>query len=115
MPKITLGERLQGLIKESGLEQQQIAQALGIKRSTFNGYVNNTREPRLETLKAIAAYFKVTVDYLIGHSDEKSPNYAHLPDDLNSFVRDPENVMYIELAREIKSKTQDKQKRGRNG
>jgi transcriptional regulator with XRE-family HTH domain len=101
----TLGERLHELIKESGLEQQQIAEHLNIKRSTFNGYVNDSREPKLETLKIIADYFGVTADYLIGHSDERSNVFYSLPEELNLFVNDPENATYIEMAKKIKERT----------
>ncbi len=106
MSNITLGERLHQLIKEKGMEQRAVATILGIKITTFNGYANDTREPKIETLKSIADFFGVTVDYLIGHSDEKNPNLNHLSQELNSFVRDPENVRYVELARDIKIKTQ---------
>jgi transcriptional regulator with XRE-family HTH domain len=102
MSEITLGKRLYELIKNSGLEQQQIAETLGIKKTTFNGYVKDARQPKIETLKIIADYFDVSVDYLTGHSDAKKSNYIHLPDSLISFVMDPENVPYIELAREMK-------------
>lgn len=101
----TLGMRLHELIKESGLEQQEIAQILNIKRSTFNGYVNDTREPKLDTLKIIASYFGVTADYLIGHSNERVNVFYSLPEDLNLFVNDPENAIYIEMAKDIKART----------
>lgn len=105
MTPITIGERLQELIRESGLEQQQIAALLNIKRSTFNGYVTNVREPKIDMLKHIAKYFKITVDYLIGNSAERYPDLSHLSGEQNSFVRNPENVVYLELAMDIKAKT----------
>ncbi|MDP4180125.1 MAG: helix-turn-helix transcriptional regulator [Bacillota bacterium] len=108
MNRISLGERLHELIKEKGLEQREIATMLGIKKSTFNGYANNTREPNINTLKIIANFFNVTVDYLIGFSDERNPNLDHLSAELNSFARNPENVRFIELANDIKIKTQKK-------
>jgi transcriptional regulator with XRE-family HTH domain len=73
MSNITLGERLHQLIKEKGMEQRAVATILGIKITTFNGYANDTREPKIETLKS-CRFLWVTVDYLIGHSDEKNPN-----------------------------------------
>lgn len=105
MDSITLGERLRDLIKERGLDHKEVAKILEIKRTTFSGYVRNFREPNIKTLKALANYFNVTVDYLIGNSNERNPNYDHLTEELNIFVRNPENVMYIEVAKDIKTKT----------
>ncbi len=105
MAKITLGERISQLIRDSGLEQKQVAETLGIKKTTFNGYVKNTREPKLETLILIADYFNVSVDYLTGHTSTKKVGYSHLPENLNSFVMDPENMPYLEAAKELKAKS----------
>lgn len=105
MSEITIGERLQELIKESGLEQQEVAALLGMNRSTFNGYVNNVREPKIDTLKYMAKYFKVSVDYLIGNSTERYSDLKHLSKELNAFVKNPENAAYIELAMDIKART----------
>lgn len=106
MTKITLGERLSQLIRDSGLEQKQVAETLGIKKTTFNGYVKNTREPKLETLMLIADYFNVSVDYLTGHTDIRKAEFGHLPENLNSFVLDPENIPYLEAAKEMKAKSE---------
>ena len=54
------------LIKERRVTQKQIADALGIPASTFNGYVQGYSEPSLETLIKLADFFKVSADYLLG-------------------------------------------------
>jgi transcriptional regulator with XRE-family HTH domain len=102
----TLGERLKSLVKEKGMEQQEVAAVLGIKPPTFSGYVINKREPPFEKLKQFADFFSVSIDFLLGHSEIKDPYLRHLPGDLDAFVRDPANVVYLELAREIKAKTE---------
>lgn len=109
-----LGERLRLLIKEKGLEQQQVASALGLKTSTFNGYVGNKREPPIEYLIKFAAFFGVSIDYLTGYSDIRDPYLSHLSEELNAFVRDPENRIYIELAKDIKARTDSKVVNGTN-
>jgi len=106
IPKTTLGERLKILIKEKGLEQQEVASILGIKPPTFSGYVINKREPPFDKLRQFADFFGVSIDYLLGYSDIKDPYLRHLPRDLETFVRDPANVVYLELARDIKAKTE---------
>ncbi len=101
----TVGERLKQLVKEKGLEQQEVAAQLNIKSPTFNGYVGNKREPSITKLKQLAHYFNVSVDYLIGHNDIRNPYLSHLSEEINAFIHNPENQTYIELAKEIKEKT----------
>ena len=61
-----LGVRLQELRKGKGLSQDALAVELHIERSTLAGYETGRREPSLRTLCAIANYFNVSVDYLLG-------------------------------------------------
>lgn len=106
--KATLGERIKSLVRDMGLEQQQVALALGLKTSTFNGYVRDKREPPIEYLVRFAAFFGVSIDYLIGCSEIRNPYMRHLSKELNEFVCDPVNKVYIELAKDIKEKTEAK-------
>jgi transcriptional regulator with XRE-family HTH domain len=66
-----IGDRLRYLIHERGLEQKQFAELLGLKVSTLNGYVTNYRNPDTEMHKRLADFFGVSVDYLIGRTDER--------------------------------------------
>lgn len=52
--------------------QQELADRLGISKSTVSMYENGNREPDLETLEQIADLFNVDMDYLIGR--KKIPN-----------------------------------------
>lgn len=71
MPKFS--ERLKSLRKEFNLSQQELANQLGcISKSSVNMYERGEREPGLETLEAIADYFNVDMDYLLGKSN--TPN-----------------------------------------
>lgn len=101
----TLGERLRILIKESGLKQQDAARILNIKTPTFNGYVRDKREPGIDTLKKLADFFNVSIDYLTGYSNIRSPYLPHLDSKLREFVFSPENKAFIEIARDIWNKT----------
>ncbi len=109
-----IGERLIYLLEVNSMRQKEAADRLDIKIPTFNGYVNNIREPNIETLIRIADFFNVTVDFLIGHdtlNDNENidiipvnPQIEHLDEGLNSFVNDLSNKIFIEIAREIKHK-----------
>lgn len=67
----TIGERLRYLITERGMEQKQFAELFGLKVSTLNGYVTNYRAPDIDMQKRFADFFGVTVDFLIGRTDER--------------------------------------------
>lgn len=62
--------RLRELRKKNGLSQDDLAKALGTSRSTIGNYEQGLREPQdHETLEAIADFFNVDIDYLIGRKD----------------------------------------------
>lgn len=64
------GDILRNLINDRGITQKQLAADLNIAPSTLGNYIQDSREPDFQTLKDIARYFNVTVDYLI---DNRSP------------------------------------------
>jgi transcriptional regulator with XRE-family HTH domain len=68
-----LAKRLVELRNEKKLSQTELAKKLGIARTTLSGYELETREPDLKTIQKIASLFDVSVDYLIGITDEKKP------------------------------------------
>ncbi|MHB8065031.1 MAG: helix-turn-helix domain-containing protein [Ruminiclostridium sp.] len=103
--QITVGERLKQLVRERGIEQQEAAAQLNLKSPTFNGYVGNKREPSISKLKQLACYFNVSVDYLIGYSEIRNPYLSHLSEEINDFIQNPENVDFVELAKDIKERT----------
>ena len=66
---MNFGERLKQLIEENNLTQRQLSRELNIAPTTLSGYANGYREPDFFTLTKFADYFNVSVDYLIGYSD----------------------------------------------
>ncbi len=73
---------LQLIRKERRLSQQQLADKLGVSRSTVAMWETGNSEPDLETLWKISEYFNVTTDYLLGLTDtpEKQIDEDSLPD-----------------------------------
>lgn len=68
-----LGDRLRQLRNSRGLTQREVAEKLDIGVSTLGMYEGGRREPDLETLKRLARFYGVTMDYLTGNDTELSP------------------------------------------
>lgn len=65
--------KLKELRTENGKLQREIAEYLGIDRTTYGKYETGASEPDFETLSRIADLYKVSVDYLLGRTEEKNP------------------------------------------
>ena len=63
-------ERLISLREESGITQQMLAFDLGISRTTYAHYEQGSHEPPIENLVKLSKIYDVTVDYLLGLTDE---------------------------------------------
>jgi transcriptional regulator with XRE-family HTH domain len=64
-------ERLKRLRMEKGITQKELADRLHISRSTIAGYESLGKEPDGEKLCALADFFGVSVDYLLGVTDSR--------------------------------------------
>lgn len=53
--------------------QKEVAELLGIAQSTYAEYENGKITPPLKRLCALACYFNVSLDYLLGLSKNKEP------------------------------------------
>ena len=64
-------DRLENLCNENGITINKLATLSGITQSTIDSIIKGkSNNPRIETLVKIADYFCVSVDYLIGRSDD---------------------------------------------
>ena len=69
---MAFGDILRVLLSEKGITQKDLASVLNIVPSTLENYIQNSREPDFETLKQIADYFSVSIDYLLEHPSGKA-------------------------------------------
>ena len=58
-------EKLQELRKNQGLTQEELAQAIFVSRTAVSKWESGRGYPNIDSLKALADYFSVTVDELI--------------------------------------------------
>lgn len=67
-------EHLIQIRKSKKLRQQDVADRIGVQRSTYGKYETGDSEPDLKMLKKLAEFFGTTVEYLIGNTDDPSPS-----------------------------------------
>ena len=65
--------RLKQLRVEKGLLQSDIAKVLGVSDRAVGFYESGKRDMGTETLAILSDFFEVTIDYLLGKSEERNP------------------------------------------
>ena len=66
--------RLKGLRKQRGLSQLKVAMDLNMAQNTISRYENEVREADYKTLILFADYFDVSIDYLLGRTENPKLN-----------------------------------------
>jgi len=72
--KIEFGRKLRQLRKQRGLSAEELGKKIGAAKTTIFGYEQGYRIPDMITIRKIAEYFGVTVDYLVG-VDQEPPSH----------------------------------------
>ena len=62
-------QRMKLLRKEKKLKQQELADQFSVKLRTYQGYEYGESYPEVAKLIAIADFFDVSLDYLVGAAD----------------------------------------------
>ena len=68
---ILFGTRLKSLRESRSLTQNDLATYLHIARTTITAYENDTNQPDFDTLINISNIFNVSLDYLLGRTNQK--------------------------------------------
>lgn len=73
-----LSKRLKELREGRRVYQRELAEILGLSFRGYQNYEIGQSEPKLVTLIAIANYYNVSIDYLVGRTDNPDfhPNGA---------------------------------------
>ncbi len=69
-----IGERLLDLRKDADLTQEQLGTLLQINKHSISSYEREKSEPPDAIKIEIAKYFGVSIDYLLGLTDNPNPN-----------------------------------------
>ncbi|MGO5166399.1 MULTISPECIES: helix-turn-helix domain-containing protein [unclassified Candidatus Paralachnospira] len=75
-----MGDRFNENLKESrlkaGLSQKDVAEKIGVAKSTYSLYESGNREPNVNTIKKIADCLNVSADTLLGIEDNQPSTIA---------------------------------------
>ncbi|OXM17529.1 transcriptional regulator [Paenibacillus herberti] len=71
---MTMGDRLRELRLSKNMSQEEVSRNIGITRSAYSHYEINNRQPVYETLMKLAAFFEVSLDYMIGGDQNQNDN-----------------------------------------
>lgn len=65
--------RLRELIKDNNTTQEELTAVLNVKtRQSVTGYIDGSTLPTIDKVVALADYFNVSADYLLGRTDPKT-------------------------------------------
>ena len=67
-------QRLKELRKKKHISQIQLSMALNMNQNSISRYETGEREADYRTLIAFADYFNVSIDYLLGRTDNPTIN-----------------------------------------
>lgn len=70
----TFSKRLKALRKEKRATQADIAALLHYRHTAVANYESGRNEPSIQDLVTLADFFQVSVDYLVGRTDAKTPS-----------------------------------------
>ncbi len=71
---MSFSKRLKYLREQQNLTQKQVAESVGMAQMAYQRYEYGTREPAYKNLIALADYFDVSLDYLVGRSNNPKIN-----------------------------------------
>lgn len=70
-------ENLKEARLKSGISQKDLAENIGVAKSTYSLYESGKREPNVDTIKKIASSLNVSADTLLGIDNEPTTLAAH--------------------------------------
>lgn len=94
--------RMRLLREQHNLSQTDLAKILNISRQSYNFYENEKRDPDTTMLIRIADFYNVSLDYLLGRTNDPSPvTKEKTPSYQEEVLRDIEDIT-PEMAGELR-------------
>ncbi len=84
-----IGGNLKLLRNRKKKSQEEVANELGLTRSSYSGYENNVAQPNLESLILFSDYYKVSIDELVRNdfSKYKESEWERMQQSINSDLK----------------------------
>jgi transcriptional regulator with XRE-family HTH domain len=77
----SFNENLKAARERRNMSQKEVAEGIGVAKSTYSLYESGNREPNVPTIKKIADLLNVSADDLLGINDEPQTLAAHFDGD----------------------------------
>lgn len=90
--KNIFAERLALLMKEQGVSQTALADAIGSCKQSISMYVNAHRVPDIDVFKKICEFFNVSADYMLGLETDGAKLTQYLMAKINELGRKIEAI-----------------------
>ena len=101
----TFKDMLKYLRNRDKLSQSELAEKLGVAKSTISMYEVGKREPDFETLEAIADLFNVDMNFLLGKGGSENDDHYYINDETRQIAQEafenPELRTLFKVARDI--------------
>jgi transcriptional regulator with XRE-family HTH domain len=88
-----ISERIKELREQSKMTQTELANKIGITRSSVNAWEMGVSVPSVQYLFELVRIFKISSDYLLGLDDSISVSIGHLGPDERKYVLDLVTVL----------------------
>lgn len=111
---MTLGEKIRAARQKAGMTQNELAKRVHVSRQAITKWETDSGMPDIDNLKALAALFDISVDYLVAGDEPISGAVLREPVDLQTYqpkrrqrtlavqARYPDALAIDELTRTVK-------------
>lgn len=89
----TLGDRIKQLLTEKNITQEELGKIVGVVKSTMSMYEGGKSTPNDDIKKMLANYFDVSIDYLMGFTDERKQYKVSVPELNKKDEKDVEKLL----------------------
>ncbi len=98
---MNFSENLSRLRKEKGIKQEALANDMKVSRQTVSKWENGTAMPDLKKLTALAEYFGITMDELLGFTSSNGEKSEDINDYTKAYVNELVSLENAESNRKI--------------
>ena len=81
-----IGDRIRLLREKCGKTQGEVCASLGLEQSTLANYEKSRRTPKVDIIIALAKFFHVSTDYLLGCADSSCIRNVINDNDMDKFL-----------------------------